>query len=313
MTVEIANTFYKINNYYLGKYSTLERNLSVWDEPTHSYSWKNYFYNEETKELLIPGGINKYKLYNLMKNEEFLSDTIKEDSYRTATYKCTTDPRDEEQEKAIEFLLQDEKQLMLCLNTGGGKTYCTINALSQMKKRSMVIVDKEKIMLQWKESFLKFTNLKEDDIYLISGRDSIEKIMKNKKDCNIKVFIASHRTLSSYAEDDWSKLTDFFNKIKIGVKVYDEAHVEAKNIFKIDCYTNTFKTIYLTATPARSNPQEDKVFQYSIDTIPQYGLEKKFDDKYIIAYYVSYNTQPNSYQIAKCKTKRGFDINTFSD
>ena len=313
MSIEVANTFYKINNYKLGDCPTLENKLRVWDKVIFNYTWVNYIYDPEEKTLLVPGGLRLSYLQKLFPNKVTMYDTIKETPYRHATYKCVVDPRDEEQEEAIEFLLQDEKQLMLCMNTGGGKTYCTINALAQMKKRAVIIVDKDKIMQQWKSEILKFTNLTEDDIYLISGRDSITKLINNKKDPGYKIFIASHRTLDSFAGDEWNDITTFFNKMKIGVKVFDEAHVEVKNICMIDYHTNVSKTIYLTATPSRSNPLEDAVYQSTFYDVPRHGLEKKFEDPHNIIYYVSYNSKPGDFYISKCTTKRGFDTNLFSD
>ena len=126
---------------------------------------------------------------------------------------------------------------MLCLKTGAGKTYCTIAALSIIRRRAMIIVDSDKTMKQWKEEFLKFTNLNEKEIYLISGSSSMRKIMNSERDLPYKIYIASHRTISAFAEDEWESVTEFFHKVKIGVKVYDEAHVEYKNIFMIDSFT----------------------------------------------------------------------------
>lgn len=177
----------------------------------------------------------------------------------------------------------------------------------------MVIVDQDKIMQQWKNEFLKFTNLNDKEIYLIQGSDTIKKIMKEKQDLPYKVYLASHRTLASYSEDDWSKLSKFFNKIKIGVKVFDEAHVEFKNIFMVDSYTNTALTFYLTATPGRSNPVEDKVYQNSFKGVCKYGEDKKFDEVYHKLCYISYNSKPDMFNVAQCSNRYGFDINTFSD
>ena len=91
----------------------------------------------------------------------------------------------------------------------------------KIKKRSMIVVDQEKIMLQWRDEFIKFTNLTEDDIYLISGRSSVDALMKKKKsEIRYKVIIAMHQTLGSLEKE----VTDLYEHCKIGVNVFDEAH-----------------------------------------------------------------------------------------
>jgi superfamily II DNA or RNA helicase len=318
--IELKHSSIVIHNYTIGDCSKLEKILSVWDQATYSVSWQNFWYDEDEEKLFLPRGFDvKYLQYLFQDKKLFVNQ--KADDSKTAIFKCDVEPRDKDQEKAIDFLLGDGEfkdtsdlsQRMLCLKTGGGKTYCTINALSHFRKRVMIIVDQDKIMQQWKNEFLKFTNLNEKEVYLISGSSTMHKIMNSRSDLPYKVYIASHRTLSAFAGDDWSKVTDFFNKVKIGVKVFDEAHVEYRNIFMLDTFTNTQNTIYLTATPGRSNPLEDAVYKNSFKMVPQFGLSEKFEDPYHYLYYISYNSSPPSSVVAKCQTRRGFDANMFSD
>lgn len=318
--IELKHSSIVIHNYTMGDCPKLEKILGVWNPVTHSTSWENFIYNEDEETLTVPRGISVGYLEHLFPNKK-LKVNKKADESKVAIFKAEVQPRDDDQYKAIDFLLGEGQfsntaefsQRMLCLKTGAGKTFCTIHALSHVRKRVMIIVDKDKIMEQWKKEFLKFTNLNEKEIYLISGSGSMDKIMKSRSDLPYKVYIASHRTISSYAGDDWGKITDFFRKVKIGAKVYDEAHVEYRNIFNIDSHTSTTNTFYLTATPGRSNHFEDFVYQNSFKEIPKFGLEEKFDDPYHYLYYISYNSSPPSSIVAKCQTRRGFDNNTYSD
>lgn len=311
--IEVKHSSIVIHNYKLGDCSKLEKLLSVWDNVSYEYTWQNFHYDEEQETLTIPRGMSVKYIQFLFQDKELFINKVPDRSNQ-ATYKCIVEPRDKDQEEAISFLLDKTcSQKMLSLNTGGGKTYCTINTLSKMKKRAMIIVDKDKIMQQWKSEILKFTDLEEDDIYLVSGSQSINKIMKDKSDPKYKIFIASHRTLASYAGENWDNITNFFKKLKIGCKVFDEAHVEVKNIFMLDSFTNVAQTIYLTATPSRSHPLEDRVYQLSFENMPKYGLENKFVEPHNIIYYISYDSHPDNLTVARCKTKRGFDTNEFSN
>lgn len=289
--------------------------LSVWDSVRFEVSWANMLYDEDKKELRIPGGVS---LAALRKNFPLSDITYAQKATLAgaATYNCTVKPRDEKQEEAINFLIgNDERsanatERMLCLQTGGGKTYCTINALSKLKKRCIIVVDQEKLMQQWKAEFLKFTNLEEDDICLISGRPAVDQLLKKKKtDIRYKVFIAMHQTLGSIEED----VTELYSKCKIGVNVFDEAHCYAHNMFNINFLTDSELTFYLTATPNRSNRLEDEVYQASLQNVPRYGLEDKFNDPYHNLYYISYDSKPSYGVICSCQSSRGFNTNKFSD
>lgn len=309
--IQVCRSKIIVKNYQKGDYDKLLKSLSVWDQGTFSYSWCNYLI--EGDDLIIPRGMNLKYLYHIYPNKRVVYDNSF-DKQKSVIFKSNYEPRDSKQEESINFLLNDDDNKMLCLKTGGGKTFCTIYALSKIKKRSMVIVDNDKTMTQWKDEFVKFTSLSENDIYLISGSDSIEKIVKAKKDLNFRVFIASHRTISSFAtKNGWDKIGELFRILQVGNKVYDEAHVEFKNIFMIDVHTNTKTTIYLTATPGRSNHKEDMVYQNMFKTVPKYGLEEKFQNNYHHIYYIGYNSNPTLTEEAKCQNRYGFSVNDFSD
>ena len=185
---------------------------------------------------------------------------------------------------------------MLCLGTGKGKTYCLIHYLSLVKKLAMVIVDQDHIIEQWFREIMTHTDLNEEDVYFISGSDSIKTLMEYEGELPFKMYIASHRTLAIYSKDDPSLIDQLMRRLKIGIKVFDEAHVEWKNICHLDFNSNVSETIYLTATPSRSNPSEDKVFQNIFFNVPKFGLETKYDENelYHKVIYVQYNTHPTA-------------------
>ena len=313
--IEVHNSHIRLTNYTLGDSKGLERLLSVWDSVRFEVSWANMMYLEDKKELRIPGGFPISSVRKFFPYEDLVYSK-KPTVSASASYKCDVKPKDDKQKEAIDFLTgsvdetANATERMLCLQTGGGKTYCTIHALSKIKKRSMIVVDQEKIMLQWRDEFIKFTNLTEDDIYLISGRNSVDALMKKKKsEIRYKVIIAMHQTLGSLEKE----VTDLYEHCKIGVNVFDEAHCYAANMFNINFLTDSELTIYLTATPNRSKKQEDDVYQASFKNVPKYGLEDKFDSPYHNIYYISYDSKPSYNTICSCQTKRGFDTNRFSD
>jgi superfamily II DNA or RNA helicase len=56
-------------------------------------------------------------------------------------YEMVNQPRDNLQERAIQFLCEVGNHKVLSLNTNAGKTYITINAISRMRKNAIILVD----------------------------------------------------------------------------------------------------------------------------------------------------------------------------
>ena len=128
----------------------------------------------------------------------------------------------------------------------------------------------------------------------ISGSNVIDGIMNDEisiKDRNI--FLVNHQTLHSYLFNNNSYLFHkFFKKLKIGIKVYDESHLNFANILLIDFFSNTKKTIYLTATFDRSDKTESACFKRAFSSVIGYGEEEslKITEKHILYHVVNINS-----------------------
>jgi len=316
--ITVQNTRILISNTTFDQIKSMLNSLSIWSNELHRYVWSAYLYDEEQDIYILPRG------YSLSKIKYYLPDhTIKFDttsnSFRNITLKMKCNPKDDLQFHAINYLLNNDNDLVrqkfLCLKTGKGKTYCTINYIANSGKVAMIIVDRDDFIKQWKNEFLKFTNIKEDQIYSIAGSNTIDKIMNmdGREVRKYKIFLASHRTLGVFNEKDYKNVDKLFTKIGLGIKVYDEAHVEWKNQFYIDCGSNVYSNIYLTATPNRSNPSEDKLFKSIYSSCPVFGLEDKYKDKYVNICYVTWNSNPDQLTEANMSTNYGFDANGYSD
>lgn len=307
-----------IENYKNLESNKLLNSLSVWNESKYKgkyISWKAY--NIDNNDLIIHKGINMYYLKTLYPNHNIVYYDNGNPYNTFNNIKMKIKPRNDLQVCSITFLLNNpDTQKFLCLKPGDGKTYCTINYIISRGINSIVIVDNDKLINQWKESFLKFTNLKEDDIFIISGSPSIDKLLDKDYDGRYKIFIASHRTIDSFSsknKNGFSILDRVFFNTGIGIKVFDEAHVEWKNIFNIDINTNIKETVYLTATPDRSNPAESKVYRNLFNNIEYYGLNMSKDDKYINYIEFLWNSKPTDINKANMKNNYGFDANSYNE
>ena len=70
--------------------------------------------------------------------------------------------------------------LSLNLQTGKGKTYCSITALSYLGFRSIIITNSNEWLSQWKAFFLEYTDISSDEIHYISGIPTLPLYTSNK-------------------------------------------------------------------------------------------------------------------------------------
>ena len=320
--IEIKNTCIIIHNYTPGDSPSIERFFSVWDKLTHRAYPKAIKYNEETKELFLPRGIDIGWVEAAMQSDaEINTDCDLVSEIRPIMLKFL--PRDDTQKEAIKFLLGEgrysyttgKSQLMCNLNPGEGKTYLSIVMAAVIGMRTIMITSARGWIEQWKDRILQYTDTAPNEIGFIIGSVSISRILNgNTNTNNIKFFLCSHGTLKSYGDKyGWDKIGLLFQKLGIGLKIYDEAHIDFDNICAIDFATNTYKTLYLTATPARSDVEENKIYQTAFKNVPSIDLFD--DDKDPRTEYVAlfFNSHPTAFDINRCKNAYGFDILKYID
>jgi len=316
LKIIIKRTYVIIKDYKEdSNWEKFRSHMSVWDvnnrTRTKYVTWRAY--KEDGDDLIIHRGIKYDEFIKYFPNHKIEYD----DSY--TPYKlirginCNTKPRDELQINTIQFLKNTtSSQKFICLKPGSGKTYCCIKYISDTKLIPIIFCDNDKTLLQWRESFIKFTNITNEDIYQFSGSPTVDKIL-NENNSNYKVYLASHRTLQSYCKNDISKVDELFSKLGIGIKVFDEAHVEWMNIFNIDVNSNIYETIYLTATPGRSKQSEKEVYNRMFGSIDMYGYEESREKQHILYIDASWNSKPLEYTISYMTNSKGFDSNRYND
>jgi len=230
------------------------------------------------------------------------------------SYSMKNKPRNELQRKAITFLMGmkndfNERERFLSLATGSGKTYITINILSQFKKKAMIIVDTLELGAQWKREFLSHSNLVDSDIVILSGQDSVDTEIKDKVG---KIYIAIHRTLNNMLTNDLNSINSLMNKLGIGFRVFDEAHVNFKGICMINALSNVEYTLYLTATPSRSSFSDDYLYGKVFRKIPYFNGKDISDDKYHTVILYSFDSKPTIDEKFSVKSKYGFSTSKWA-
>ena len=309
----------EVNNYDLGDDSQLEYIFSVWDPVRHQSFPKCIEYNENDKKLILPRGIDIPWLENKF-NCQAMVDKKCDEFVNIDPIPIKYLPKDDRQVELLQFILGEGKykytktksQLSCNSTTGSGKTYVTVGSICYSGSRAIIITSSIEWLNQWRDRILEYTPLNNNEIYTIAGSASIGKLF-NRNILDYKIFLASHDTLKSYGDKNgWNKVDELFKYLKCSMKIYDESHLYFDNICKIDFHSNTKKTIYLTATPARSSKEENTLYQLYFKNIPSIELLKE-EDAHVNYIAMHFNSHPSPYDINKCTNSYGFDRNTYTN
>lgn len=322
--IVVTNSAVIINNYEPGDCVKLENNFRLFDPITHSYYYIAMYYDQKEKRLYLPRGIDIWYVEKLLGEQANVLVNMydKYFFYQDAMIKYL--PRDDVQKEALRFMLGKDKyyknqyksQLSVNLGTGKGKTYISIATLTYLGIRGIVITSINDWIKQWVEKINEYTDMGNREVYVISGSGNISRLMRmtDKQLSQIRIVLVTHATLRSYADTHgWKSIGELFNKLQIGIKIYDEAHLDFENICMIDYFTNTYRTYYLTATPGKSNEDENRIYQLSFKNVPSIELFDADNDPHTDYIAIFFNSKPSAQQISQCKSKYGMDRNRYTN
>ena len=291
MNLKIYNTHMEISPYTQDDIPQLEKMFTAIDR----FSQKEYAcaYMIFNNTLYLPKGTLIQKF-----NKEFNSiKTIEEsDPYITMSDEFSShfEPRNQLQKESIDFLCSGITQAGLNLATGFGKTFCVAYAVTKMKLKTIIITPNESLKVQWIKTFTDMFDYKPKNLMNISGSNIISGIMDGSIEPKADIYFVNHQTLRSYMTTfGTTAFHEFFKKIKVGIKVYDESHMEFGNILLIDFFTNTKFTFYLTATFDRSDKSESEVFRKAFKSVVTFGENEsmKAVPKHVIYHVVNINSR----------------------
>jgi len=132
---------------------------------------------------------------------------------------------------------------------GFGKTVTSVKLINQLRfQKPLIVVPKDILAHQFKDAFLEFTDMTEEDIFMLEGSDE-DKIDENLKNC--KVVIAKVQSLlSQIKRNKFETLHKIYEEVDL--LIYDECHsAGAKGYGKVSSIFKTNNHLGLTATPYR--------------------------------------------------------------
>jgi len=212
----------------------------------------------------------------------------------------------------IDLLLKgkDTKPYMLVdLFTGYGKTTLSMAAITTIKQRTMILV-LPKYIDKWISDVKANTTVKDKDIYVVKGGDSLNKlILAIEQGATYDFIIVGIRTIYNYIKSYETRLYDsefsyertpdeLMEALGVGVILNDETHQEFHAVYKCCLYFNPCRFIGLSAT--LDNNDKNLVRMYDtmfpkdcrISGLVEY---KHYVESYNIAYRIR-NTKRIQYQ-----------------
>lgn len=168
------------------------------------------------------------------------------------------EPRDDYQKDAINAIINNDHGIV-CAKTAFGKTYVTINAICKLKTKALILVHKSGLADQWKLDFLKYTNLKDEDIQIFQG---------DKFDPLKPITISTIQNIMAKIRAEKWAIRQLFQSANFGITIYDECHTTVGPIQSSAVSRWIFsKRIYgLSATPKRGD-EMDKVISYLLGDV----------------------------------------------
>lgn len=321
--IRIYNTSIQIQPYNQGECFELEKMFSLWDDIRKRYY--PFLYHISDDILYLPKGCSIELIQNMLGTKGFLSEVqLMTNQYHKGIqfkykYSINKPPRDEVQQKIISFLTHQGEyrnnisatQFAVNVDTGKGKTYCTISAIIHKNIRTMIITNRVGILNTWKDEISSHSNIPDDRIYIVHSSADLNKMRNNELDYDI--FLCSHQLLALYfGEFGEFAVYEVFDKSGIGLKVFDECHVNFKNIAMVDYFTNTKQTIYLSATFSRSQPNESRMYRVYFGSTVKYQYFRELEEeKHTIYIPCIYRSTPTEYDLRSISSRYGFSAYKF--
>lgn len=212
-------------NIYSSKLSNLN-NEFILSENQHNYFLPRYFYSN------FP-----FSSLKLITDNQYNSKII--------DIEFTASLRNEQNNliDKVKLILKNNGKIngIIKARPGFGKTVCSAYITCLLKLKTLIILDNSKLAEQWKDSFIQFTNIGEDNIGIIKGSEFDAK----------PITITMVQTLVSKTKLGNS---DFYKKLRnegFGLVIFDETHKtsSAPKFALSSLLLNSENIIGLSATP----------------------------------------------------------------
>jgi len=159
------------------------------------------------------------------------------------------------QEKSLSKMFGNgrAKSGIIVLPCGAGKTLVGITAACTIKKGVIVLCTSSMSVVQWRQEFLKWSNINPDDVAIFTAES------KNKFSGSTGIIVTTYSMVTNSRErsHDSKKMMDFLRGREWGLMLLDEVHVVPAEMFRrVISSIKSHSKLGLTATLLR---EDDKI------------------------------------------------------
>ena len=326
VTIFIYKNCFRIYPYYKSRYNKetrevegtcpkLDNQFLLFENFRGFINKKDYLgiYNSKEKTLTLPFGFGLDKIESKLYDNGILYE-IKDKRDVVIPSREVNFIIDEKytfrskyQAEGVEFLTSEKlgHTKMLALSTGIGKTICSVFAAAKLKEPIFIV--SETLSDQWLEKIMEYTDCTKNNkgVTILRGTDKIRALLNHPKDKMKSAFyISTSATLSSYLEK-YGTLNPVYEHLGIGILCFDEYHMNWAQNMRIECDALVSKIWRLTATPSRTNKNENKLFERMLENVPVYGLQTFTVNNHSNIRLVDYDTYPTYDEVGSCITPKG--------
>jgi len=223
----------------------------------------------------------------------------------------------EHQIPAIEYLLHEGPPVLkfIDIQTGQGKSYISMRAMSKRGVRTIIIV-KPMYIEKWLKDIRKTYDIALEEVMVIQGSAHLMRMLQMADDGELgcKIILISNKTLQN-----WIKLYELHGNHILnmgyaclpeqlcavtgaGIRLIDEVHQDFHLNFKIDLYTNVKSSISLSATMKADDDFVNNMYEVAYPGFLRYKGPAYI--KYVNATAVFYRFKyPNKIRYKQAGTK----------
>jgi superfamily II DNA or RNA helicase len=213
----------------------------------------------------------------------------------------------------VDFLVEPGKSIRVAtMQTGKGKTKTSLFAAAKIGEKFAVVVPAMYADMWYTELETVFHH-KRGDILLIKGLKALKAALLTKASgenhasayvitsTTIMLLIKAYESNPKFAEETVCRPEELYALLGLGYRVIDEVHKNSALNFKMDCYTNITKAVYLSATLDANEAFLRRMRQIAYPMNDRYdGLEY---DRYINVVGLAYHAdEPRK---IRCKGYKG--------
>jgi len=205
--------------------------------------------------------------------------------------------RDELQKNIVNYMLTNKNGIIEA-EPGSGKTVVSIYAVSELKKKTFILVHRGSLVQQWtgpgtpdkKQGFLSYTDISEDEIGTLTSKNFKETLKKS-------IIICTDQTFTSILKRNRIEFLTELNNANIGIFIADEVHttIGAPTFSECSIHIPCKISFGLSATPYRWDGNTD-IIQYHLGEvfIPE-GKSSTMDGRVTIVLF-DFGFLPKSYR-----------------